>query len=242
MSCRLTLFPSYASQSSLRQLLPAQRESPAGQALPFTTQTGGEQAVSTASRAQEANSKTETPLKASAQNPQDNVLVCLRDLKGDSRYLVAFWKNLVRGAVIMPFIVAGLGLGACSGDPAPTAIPQVEKPAKSTDINATGANLYVAHCQSCHGDRDGNGTTTGAPAHDHGGHTWHHPDAQLKDWIMNGKLGFGQMPAFQDKLSESEVDAILSYIKTWWEEWQRESQEDISQRYQEALDRQKEGQ
>ncbi len=33
---------------------------------------------------------------------------------------------------------------------------------------------------------------------------------------MNGKLGFGQMPAFHDKLTESEVNVILTYIKTWW--------------------------
>ena len=59
---------------------------------------------------------------------------------------------------------------------------------------------------------------------------------------MNGKSGFGQMPAFQDKLSESEVDAILAFIKTWWTEAQRQGQADISQRYQEALDRQRQDQ
>ena len=47
------------------------------------------------------------------------------------------------------------------------------------------------------------------------------------------------MPPFKDKLTEHEVDAILSYIKTWWEEGQRESQADISRRYQEALDAQR---
>ena len=152
---------------------------------------------------------------------------------------VGFWKSMVRGAVYVPFIVVGLGLTACSGGAAPTPIPQVEKPAASMDINATGAELYVAQCQSCHGDREGAGATAGAPLHDETGHTWHHPDAQLKAWIIDGKLGFGQMPAFQDKLSESEVDAILGFIKTWWTEAQRRGQADMSQRYQEALDTQR---
>ena len=47
--------------------------------------------------------------------------------------------------------------------------------------------------------------------------------------------GFG----FREKLNEQQVDAILAYIKTWWTEEQRKGQADISQRYQEALDRQK---
>ena len=46
------------------------------------------------------------------------------------------------------------------------------------------------------------------------------------------------MPAFGDKLTEPEVDAILTFIKTWWTSNQQASQADISQRYQEALDKQ----
>ena len=56
---------------------------------------------------------------------------------------------------------------------------------------------------------------------------------------MNGKLGISQMPAFQDKLGVSEVEAILAYLKTWWTEEQTQSQADLSQRYQEALNDQK---
>ena len=98
------------------------------------------------------------------------------------------------------------------------------------NVLSRGAELYVANCQICHGDRQGNGVTLGAAPHNESGHTWHHPDAQLKkETIFNGKMGLGLMPPFKDKLTEGEVDAILSYIKTWWEEWQREGQADISQ-------------
>ena len=46
------------------------------------------------------------------------------------------------------------------------------------------------------------------------------------------------MPALGDKLAEPEVDAILTFIKTWWAAEQRASQADLSQRYQEALEKQ----
>ena len=95
-----------------------------------------------------------------------------------------------------------------------------------------GADLYAANCQVCHGDSNGIGGTGGAPSHDRAGHTWHHPDSQLWEWVLNGKLGFGgpTMPAFEDKLVEPEVDAILTFIKTWWTPGQRESQADLSKR------------
>ena len=47
------------------------------------------------------------------------------------------------------------------------------------------------------------------------------------------------MPAFKDKLAEEEVDAILVLIKTWWGPDQRETQADISRRYQQALEKQR---
>ena len=144
----------------------------------------------------------------------------------------------------------GLALSACSGAAAPTLIPtstrevqpastaQVEKPGPQSEVLANGVELYTANCQACHGDQLGQGGT-GAPLHNREGHTWHHPDAQLKEWVINGKLGFSQMPGFQDQLTAADVDAVLAYIKTWWSVEQRESQADISQRYQEALNKQK---
>lgn len=93
----------------------------------------------------------------------------------------------------------------------------------------------------CHGDSNGAGGRGGAPIHNDRGHTWHHPDAQLRGWVLNGKLGFGSpgMPALGDNLTEPEVDTILTFIKSWWTTDQRDSQADISERYQDALDKQK---
>ena len=143
----------------------------------------------------------------------------------------------------------GLGLAACSGvvTPAPTRTPiPVIQPTLTVGVEtatnpnqnlAIGADLYATNCQVCHGDLRGSGGA-GAPPHNQYGHTWHHPDAQLNGWVKNGKLGISQMPAFRNILTDPEVDTVLSYIKTSWTE---DQQADVSDRYQEALDKQKEG-
>ena len=38
------------------------------------------------------------------------------------------------------------------------------------------------------------------------------------------------MPAFEDQLTEEQVESILTFIKTWWTEEQREWQEGITER------------
>ncbi len=152
---------------------------------------------------------------------------------GSGLLRTTFTEDCGRDAVLALIVVIGLGLAACSGGATPTGTPPVE---------AAGAELYAASCQVCHGDQQGQGGT-GAPSHNQDGHTWHHPDAQLTDLIMSGtiRFGFGQMPAFKDKLTEPELDAVMTFIKTWWTPDQRADQADLSRRYQEALDRQKSG-
>ena len=150
-------------------------------------------------------------------------------------------------------ISAFVALAACSGTeiPSSTPMPTIQTaPAVDAAIEPSsmpgkepieGSDLYSANCQVCHGDSNGAGGRGGAPIHNDRGHTWHHPDARLRGWVLNGKLGFGSagMPALGDKLTEPEVDAILTFIKSWWTTEQRDSQADISERYQDALEKQK---
>ena len=162
----------------------------------------------------------------------------------------SIYRCLLSHIVSISAIVA---LAACSGTevPSSTPIPAIQT-ASAVDAaidpastprkeSLEGSALYAANCQVCHGDSNGAGGRGGAPIHNDRGHTWHHPDAQLSGWVLNGKLGFGSrgMPALGDKLTEPEVDAILTYIKSWWTNDQRDSQADISERYQDALDKQK---
>ena len=180
----------------------------------------------------------------------------LRTLRnvGDLRVYIdsVIRKTAANLAVLAALVAAYLSLAACSSadtpTPKPTSTtsnlstpsPPAENQGSSVEVLVRGGDLYAVECQVCHGDQQGHGGT-GAPPHNQDGHTWHHPDSQLKEWITNGKLGFYLMPAFNDRLTESDVDAILSYIQTWWTPDQRDSQADISRRYQEALDKQRQG-
>ncbi|WP_164759603.1 c-type cytochrome [Mesorhizobium sp. M5C.F.Ca.IN.020.29.1.1] len=99
-------------------------------------------------------------------------------------------------------------------------------------VIARGEAVYVAHCASCHGrnlegqtgwkaqDKDG---FLPAPPHDESGHTWHHPDTLL---FRITKLGVAEaanlkdyktrMPAFGGLLTDADIIAALSYIKSRW--------------------------
>ena len=123
-------------------------------------------------------------------------------------------------------IGASFILAACTVTGSPSTAPVGE---------GQGASLYATHCQACHGDRNGQGRIATAPPHNGEGHTWHHPDAQLRDWTLQGRLGLNAMPAFRGTLTEDEVDSILAFIKTWWTDEQRARQADISRRYEASL-------
>jgi len=99
-------------------------------------------------------------------------------------------------------------------------------------VTALGQRIYVTHCASCHGanlegqpnwrQRDAQGRLP-APPHDADGHTWHHPDEVL---FRITKLGVAKaagmpgydsaMPAYESVLSDGEIVAVLSWIKSRW--------------------------
>jgi mono/diheme cytochrome c family protein len=105
-----------------------------------------------------------------------------------------------------------------------------------------GAELYNTHCLSCHQGDSGGGMMDMPPRHNANGHTWHHPDCQLIDTVLNGSGEMGQMmrqmmgvptdvppmPTFKEQLTAEEIEAILAYIKTWWTEEQRQFQARIT--------------
>lgn len=108
-----------------------------------------------------------------------------------------------------------------------------------------GRALYLQHCASCHGaDLEGQpdwqspepGGTYPAPPHWVDGHTWHHPDAMLLDYVKRGgqavlddmEVEFRSgMPAFGDLMTDDEIAAVLAYIASTWPEDVRAAQEAI---------------
>jgi len=125
----------------------------------------------------------------------------------------------------------------------PSLTVPVEEKSDLSKALARGAKVYATSCRPCHGDRHGNGSIGRAHPHNEMGHTWHHPDAQLKEWILHGKPGPGIsiMPGF-NYLREHDVEAVLAHIKTWWTDEQRESQADISRRYDQAINKKEKAQ
>lgn len=103
---------------------------------------------------------------------------------------------------------------------------------------ALGQQLYAARCATCHGaDLAGqpnwqNPSPEGrlpAPPHDAGGHTWHHGDAELFTITKQGMAAFvpgyeSDMPAFEGVLDDSEIRAVLAFIKSTWPRREREYQ------------------
>lgn len=103
--------------------------------------------------------------------------------------------------------------------------------ANDASIIATGQQIYVETCASCHGvqlegeenwqTRDAEGYLP-APPHDETGHTWHHKDQLLFDLTKYGIQKFAgadyktKMPAYEEVLSDEQIIAVLSYIKAQW--------------------------
>jgi mono/diheme cytochrome c family protein len=99
---------------------------------------------------------------------------------------------------------------------------------------ALGEPLYLQSCAACHGAdlrgapdwktslEDG---SFPPPPHDDSGHTWHHPDFLLLQIMAEGGLSYGGvMPGFSAQLSETEMAAILEYLKSRWSRESREYQ------------------
>jgi mono/diheme cytochrome c family protein len=102
---------------------------------------------------------------------------------------------------------------------APAAAKNLQNPVPATDESiAMGRMNYSTHCQNCHGDKgDGKGPRADslliAPSD--------FTDAQAMSLVTDGELfwkishGRRPMPAFQDKLTETERWQLVDFIRTF---------------------------
>ncbi len=124
------------------------------------------------------------------------------------------------------FLVLAL-LTACQTEPSTAPDSQGE-----ADVLAVGEGVYVQHCAVCHGanlegelnwqqpNADG---TFRAPPHNDTGHTWHHADQYLWERTKYGTAVLppnlqaqSNMPAYDGVLTDAEITAVLTFIKSSW--------------------------
>ncbi len=95
-----------------------------------------------------------------------------------------------------------------------------------------GEEIYQDNCASCHGanlEGEANWRSPNedglmpAPPHDESGHTWHHKDKLLFDIVKYGLARAANlenyqtnMPIYEGVLSDEEIIAVMSYIKSTW--------------------------
>lgn len=111
-------------------------------------------------------------------------------------------------------------------------------------VIAVGWTLYEANCAGCHGMPDGSAVPAisasgkAPPLHDESGHTWQHPDYALFRLVRDGiavancvPVDPELMPKFKGIVNDSELVAILSYIKSTWPDAVRKDHDQVNMMY-----------
>ena len=137
---------------------------------------------------------------------------------------------LVVGVILLLTAIAGLLLMRHGGgEMTPEA---VRLDAGDRSLVGDGERIYREACAGCHGaalegqpgwrNRKPDGRLP-APPHDASGHTWHHPDGVLflltkygPAAVLNDPAYPSDMPGFSESLSDRDIIAVLSYIKSTW--------------------------
>lgn len=115
----------------------------------------------------------------------------------------------MRNWIIVPVLTALLGVPALA-----TAVEDKTPPPAPAGVSAATHGLYLKKCKSCHG-YDGKGDTKRGirtKAND-----WTKPGflAQFTDdkLIELTAKGIEKMPAYEDKLSPKEINALVKYMR-----------------------------
>ncbi|MCZ4288454.1 c-type cytochrome [Hoeflea alexandrii] len=115
-------------------------------------------------------------------------------------------------------------------------------------VLALGKTLYADSCASCHGVQlegqvedwrsPGPDGLMPAPPHDETGHTWHHTDQILFEITKYGIVAAANlknytsaMPVYEGVLTDAEIIAVLSYIKSTWPDEIRSGHDEMNTRY-----------
>ncbi len=89
-----------------------------------------------------------------------------------------------------------------------------------------GEAVFARFCSGCHGiEAQGapnwrkpiaNGKYPPPPLNGRG-HAWHHSRDVIKEIVRNGSQpGQGNMPAWKDKLSDQQIEAVITWLQSRW--------------------------
>ena len=128
----------------------------------------------------------------------------------------------------------GLAVLAVAAAPWPRVSAQETRPYADADdagMVAAGRAVYAGNCAQCHGRRlqgqplwqlADEYAGRRAPAHDATGHTWQHSDEELFSMTKYGRFpgepagSASAMPAFDQRLRDRDILAVLAFIKARW--------------------------
>ena len=114
----------------------------------------------------------------------------------------------MRRTVATIVLVGALAFGAaCGGKSQPNVAPQPSgKQAKDAEL-VEGRSVFVANCQKCHGPRGQGGVGPKLA----GVVTNAFPKIQNEINVVT--TGFGAMPAWKDKLTPAQIEAVVRYTR-----------------------------
>ncbi len=157
------------------------------------------------------------------------------------------WMLGLSIVILALFVVSGCSSASITpaqGDEAQITAAPAPLPELDPELVVLGETIYLQQCASCHG-KQGEGQPNWkvkgpdgaypAPPHTAEGHTWHHGDGTLFKYIQRGGAGMNipnftsNMPAFGETLTDEEIIAVITYLKSLWPEKQRRAQFEASQ-------------
>ncbi len=140
---------------------------------------------------------------------------------------IVIWRPALLLVALVAAMVVAVVVYALMDDTDARSLLRADDP----NVVAKGAEVYAAHCASCHGvnlEGQANWRSKGpdglmpAPPHDETGHTWHHTDDVLFALTKYGLAGLSgadyasAMPIYDGILSDEDIVAALSFIKSRW--------------------------
>ena len=137
---------------------------------------------------------------------------------------------IAAGAVLGAYVANTAGAFDAIGGMLPRVLP-------GTPVSR-GEQIYRASCASCHGGATGGTLRDYPPRHNANGHTWQHGDCEIEATIRTAVAlqhdvvtrpasppAALAMPAWDERLSDTQISDVIAFIKTMWTNDQRAAQE-----------------